>query len=93
MSQTLELPDAIYTALQRAAEANGVTLVAWIAARLPQPSAPAQLVGSESSPGILAERFAGRTGLIGSGGRERLSENTGETFADYLEARRRAGHL
>ena len=34
MSQTLHLPDAVYKALQEAAEANGTTPVDWIAAHL-----------------------------------------------------------
>ena len=34
MSQTLEIPDTLYTALKEAAEARGLTPVAWIAAHL-----------------------------------------------------------
>jgi hypothetical protein len=33
----------------------------------------------------LADRFAGRTGRINSGGSERLSGDTGEKFTQYLE--------
>jgi hypothetical protein len=44
-------------------------------------------------PRNLAELFAGRVGLIDSGGRETLSQEGGEKFADHLEAKRRAGHL
>jgi hypothetical protein len=41
----------------------------------------------------MADRFAGRLGVIDSGGEGRLSEEAGEKFAAYLEAKRRAGHL
>jgi hypothetical protein len=36
MSQHLELPDAVYAALQRAAQESGTTPAGWIAARLPE---------------------------------------------------------
>jgi hypothetical protein len=41
----------------------------------------------------LADLFAGRTGRISSGGAERLSENTGDKFTEYLEEKRAEGHL
>jgi hypothetical protein len=34
MSRTIELPDAVYAALQRAAQANGTTAADWIAAHV-----------------------------------------------------------
>lgn len=82
MSQTIELPDNIYSALRDAADSEGVTPAAWIAAQLPDRPAA-----------TLAERFAGRFGQVASGGRERLSESGSKDFAEYLEAKRRAGHL
>jgi hypothetical protein len=36
MSQNLYLPDAVYKALQQAAEANGTSPADWIAAHLPE---------------------------------------------------------
>jgi hypothetical protein len=36
MSRTLELPDAIYTALEDEARASGVTAADWIASKLPK---------------------------------------------------------
>lgn len=92
MSRMLELPDTVYAALQEAAEASGLTPAAWIAAHLPEASAQTG-EGSEPPPRTLAERFAGRVGHVASGGRERLSENSGQKFADHLEAKKRAGHL
>ncbi len=41
----------------------------------------------------LADLFAGRVGLIDSGGRDSLSQDGGEKLANHLEAKRRAGHL
>jgi hypothetical protein len=35
MSQTIELPEPVWSALQEAARASGVTPAAWIAAHLP----------------------------------------------------------
>jgi hypothetical protein len=36
MSQTLDLPDAVFKALQEVAAANGTTPADWIAAQLPE---------------------------------------------------------
>ena len=35
MSRTIELPDAVYAALEKAAQANGTTAADWIAAQIP----------------------------------------------------------
>ncbi|MGI9181568.1 MAG: hypothetical protein ACR2H9_13825 [Longimicrobiaceae bacterium] len=94
MNRTVELPEHVYAALREAAEASGMTPAGWIAAHLPDRSVlaedGAQVQGFART---LADEFAGRTGVIGSGGQERLSEHTGERFADHLEDKRRAGHL
>jgi len=90
MSHLLEIPDEVYTALQAAAEACGPTPLGWIAAHLPPAAEPA---GTHEAPTTLAELFAGRVGRIRSGGTERLSEAYGEKFTDYVEAKRKAGHL
>lgn len=94
MNQTVELPETVYTALRRAANARGITPAAWIAAHLPKPTALAPTEDApEVAPGTVAERFAGRVGQIASGGRERLSEHTGERFGDHMEEKRRTGRL
>ena len=94
MSHLLEIPDEVYTALQAAAEACGTTPLGWIAAHLPPAAEPA---GTHEAPTealtTLAELFAGRVGRLRSGGPERLSEACGEKFTDYVEAKRKAGHL
>lgn len=93
MSRMLELPDPVYTALEAAASASGLTPAAWIAAHLPSADVPDQPNGGVEPARTLADLFAGRVGQIASGGRERLSENAGERFTDYLEAKRREGRL
>jgi len=87
MSHLLEIPDDLYTALQAAAEACGTTPLGWVAVHLPPAAEPA------GAPKTLAELFAGRVGRIRSGGTERLSEACGEKFTDYVEAKRKGGHL
>ncbi len=94
MSQRLEIPDALYTALQQAAAASGLSPLAWIAAHLPTPQVPSdEDLDQEHGPKTLADLFAGRVGRIRSGGKERLSEECGGAFTDYLEEKRKAGHL
>jgi hypothetical protein len=93
MSQTLEIPDALYEQLRKVAEANGMTPVDWIAAHLVA-AAPVVPRGEIATPPqTLADLFAGRTGGISSGGTEHLSENGGEKFLDYLQSKRKAGNL
>jgi hypothetical protein len=94
MAHTLELPDALYAALRRAAAASGTTPIGWIAAHLPDvEEAPETGDEPDAEPKTLADRFAGRLGRIRSGGKERLSEACGARFAEHLEAKRTAGHL
>lgn len=94
MSHTLEIPDTLYAVLKEAADASGLTPVDWIAAQLPQTQRTAKVeIEQASGPGTLADLFAGRVGRIRSGGNERLSEECGTKFTDYLEEKRRAGHL
>ena len=88
MSQLLELPDVLYAALKQAAEAQGTTPVGWIAAHLPCP-----VEGSSPAPKTLADLFAGRLGRIRSGGKDRLSENCGERFTEYLKQKQAEGRL
>ena len=94
MSHLLEIPDTLYTALKEAAAASGLNPVDWIAAQLPR----TQIVeGPEAEkivgPRTLADLFVGRVGRIRSGGQEHLSEECGTKFTDYLEEKRKAGHL
>jgi hypothetical protein len=91
MSHQLDLPDPIFDALAQAAVATGTTPVGWIAAHLP--AAPAPAPSSHNEAKSLADRFAGRTGRIASGGVAGLSENCGERFTDDLERKRREGRL
>jgi hypothetical protein len=87
MSRPLELPDALYDALDKTAKASGVTPVDWIAARLRVEG----VGGAEENEGAtsrsLANLFQGRVGRIRSGGttREKMlavfgSGHLGETL-------------
>jgi hypothetical protein len=89
MSQLLELPDPLYTALKEAAEASGTTPQGWIAAHLPQRKEP-ELA---TAPKTLADLFAGQIGRIRSGAKEVLSEDCGQKFTAYLQRKRQEGHL
>lgn len=89
MSKILELPDSVYAALKRAAEASGTTPEGWIAAHLP--AEPKILANPEAK--TLADLFAGRIGRIQGGGKESYSENSREKFVEYLEEKKRKGHL
>lgn len=94
MSQTLEIPDTLYAALKEAADASGLTPVAWIAAHLPHAQNATEIQTEQaSSPKMLADLFAGRVGHIRSGGKEHWSEECGAKFTDYLEEKRKAGRL
>jgi len=92
MSHSLELPDELYAALLEAADASGLTLIDWIATHLNE--ARAEKEGRKMSPArTLADLFSGRLGRIRSGGRERLSEEYGTKFIDYLDEKQHSGHL
>jgi hypothetical protein len=89
MSQSLELPDPLFDALQQAATASGTTPIGWIAAHLPSGTPPLNRKDAKS----LADLFKGRIGRFNSGGKEALSQNCRERFTDYLEQKRREGRL
>jgi hypothetical protein len=94
MSHMIELPDALYAALLQAADASGLTPVDWIAVHLREARAEEKMKTAEAtSARTLADLFAGQVGHIRSGGKDHLSEGCGAMFADYLEEKRRTGHL
>ncbi len=92
MSRILELPDVVYATLERAAAAAGLTLADWVVGNVPEDHASESHNGDATKPS-LAERFAGRVGVIDTGGRARAAENIGERFAEHLAAKRREGRL
>jgi len=94
MSHTLELPDELYAALLKAADASGLTPIDWIAVHLPEAREKKEIEGEQMSHArTLADLFAGQVGRIRSGGRARLSEECRTKLTDYLEAKRQSGHL
>lgn len=92
MSQTIEVPDRDHAEIQEAAEAGGLTPLAWIMSHLP--SAPdANASHMVPRPATMAERLAGRVGRISSGTGEPSSDNVAEHFAEYLEEKQPQGRL
>lgn len=95
---TIEFSEQDFAAIERAAAAEGIPVDEWVVAHLPLNGSRAESVDVPPSPETksgrtMADRFAGRLGVVSSGGDERLSENTGEKFTDYLEEKRRVGTL
>jgi hypothetical protein len=88
MSRMLELPDDVYARLLDEAAACGVTPVEWIVSRLPRAAASSGDEPSAKPTQTLAERFAGRVGVIDTGPRARAAEPPPQTLADFLE-----GHI
>lgn len=94
MTKTIELPDPVYSALEEVARASGNDPAAWVAERVAE--VRGQLAhGTEPGAGArtLGDLFAGRVGVIRSGGAEGLSEHGGKRLTDYLIAKREADHL
>src|SRR5438874_4044302 len=90
MSRTLELPDELYERLEKVAAEGHTTPVDWLDQHVPKSNGQtAQPVAKRT----LRERLEGLIGNFSSGGQERLSENCGEKFTDYLEQKRREGRL
>lgn len=87
MSQTVELPDSVYAALKKAADATGTTPAEWIADHLPKTPAAAVNNGKTA-----ADLFAGRIGVIRSEGPE-SSEDIGRSFTEYVVQKKRDGIL
>lgn len=94
MSQSLELLDPVFSALQDVAREDGTSPEGWIAARLAEiQAARGTAKPATTAPATLADLFAGRVGRIASGGRERLSECGEADLADDLERKRGEGCL
>jgi hypothetical protein len=64
MSHTLELPDELYAALLKAADASGLTPIDWIAVHLLEARGKKEIEGEKMSHArTLADLFVGRVGL------------------------------
>jgi hypothetical protein len=93
MTRLIELSEEDYARLEQAAAQQGVTPAEWVVRRIPQSCAESKL-GPDGQPAkTMADLFRGRVGVVASGGRARLSEDTGEKFADMLLEDHRVGRL
>ncbi|HEX8905690.1 MAG TPA: hypothetical protein VF771_12640 [Longimicrobiaceae bacterium] len=92
MSRTIELPDEVYERLEAEASAHGKTPAEWIAARLPRPQREFRMSNGEP-PRTLADLMEGLIGTVSGGGGESMAENHSALFGEYLEEKRRQGHL
>jgi hypothetical protein len=88
MSITIQLAPEVEAQLREKAARMGQDPAAYIASLVNQDLGP-----GESPPKTLADMLEGRVGRINSGGKEKLSEECGEKFADYLVQKQREGHL
>lgn len=86
MSRSVDLPEAVYAALEEAATASGSTPAEWIAAHLPKPKPVTFPEGGGSPIQTLAERLKGYVGLVRSG-RDDCLERYDGMFADAGEGR------
>jgi hypothetical protein len=99
MSKTIEVSDHDYARIQDAADAAGMPLDTWVIENLPlEGPAPVQKsevpLGPDGKPArSMYDLFAGRIGVVNSGGAERLSERHSEVFGEILEEKHRKGHL
>jgi hypothetical protein len=93
MTRLIELSEEDYARLERAAEVEGITPAEWVTRHLPTCADEPKPCSSGKPAQTLAERFAGRVGVVASGGTERLSERHSEVFGDMLQAQRKAGRL
>lgn len=92
MSHMLELPNHAYDRIREQAEAGGLTPLGWIVSRLPS-SCEANGSRASEKPLTMADRLAGRIGRFSSGSGEPSSDTVAQSFAEYLEAKQRAGRL
>lgn len=91
MTITIELTPEKEEALREKAAQQGKDAAAYVAALVEQDIEGQE--GEQDAPKTLADYLAGHIGVFNSGGKERLSQNGGELFTDYLVEKHKAGHL
>jgi hypothetical protein len=92
MSKTIVMPDELFARLERAAAGVGATPLGWIDSMLPMDT-NGRPSPADGLPSTMAERLAGRLGRIGSGTGLPAADQASDSFAEYLLAKQRAGHL
>lgn len=95
---TIEFSEQDFAAIARAAAAEGIPVDEWVVANLPLNGSRAVSVDAPPSPEAkpartMADLFAGRLGGFNSGTGQPSSINIGDSFAEHLEEKHRAGRL
>lgn len=85
MSKSIEIPENLFTHLDRASAAEGLTPRVWLEDKLPAEAVPPTR--------SMAERLAGRLGRIGSETGHPSAAEASDAFAEYLLAKQREGRL
>ena len=91
MSHSIDLPDEVYAAVQKEAEATGTSPAEVIAAKFVKNEEPVQPKPKASSK-TLRQRLAHVIGAIDSG-RSDGSENVKQIFIDHLKKKHGEGRL
>lgn len=90
MTLMLELEPEVETRLRRKAERAGQSLPDYLIAVA---EADVEEAEDEDANGSAADLFAGRIGLLQSGGDGEWSQDTGRKFSEGMAEKRRQGHL
>jgi hypothetical protein len=99
VSKMIEISNREFKALKAEADAFEQSPREWIVDRLPKKTKKGAAGKSNSrgnkpsKPKTMADVFADFLGGVRSGGKERLSEDCGKKFTDYLVEKKKAGHL
>lgn len=96
---TIEFSEQDFAAIERAAAAEGIPVDEWVVTHLPLNGSRADAPDASPSCGeakpvrTMADLFAGRLGGFNSGSGRPSSNDIGDSFAEYLEEKHRAGRL
>ncbi len=96
---TLELPEETVERLRADAEMQGVDAAELLRVLVEQRyaatpgTAQSGEPGDEEPPKTLAQALDGLIGTVHSGGKDRLPEETGHAFTDYVIRKKREGRL
>ncbi len=92
MTYIIDLPEDLFTNVERAAADHGLSPAGWIDAIVPEVG-PDRFPRGDVPPRTLADLFHGLIGPFSSGAGEPRLETLPETFREHLEEKHRAGRL